>query len=99
MSPEPSSSLGGAPGRTRTSDARFRKPTLYPLSYEGGDGAKPGAKSAAVPNRGPIVPGADRATGAGGPGGTDRTGVVASVPFMALQSPGAALRFQAARTR
>ena len=23
-------------GRTRTSDARFRKPTLYPLSYEGG---------------------------------------------------------------
>jgi hypothetical protein len=23
----------GAPGRTRTSDARFRKPTLYPLSY------------------------------------------------------------------
>ncbi len=26
---------GGAPGRTRTSDARFRKPTLYPLSYGG----------------------------------------------------------------
>jgi hypothetical protein len=25
----------GAPGRTRTYDARFRKPTLYPLSYEG----------------------------------------------------------------
>jgi hypothetical protein len=24
-----------APGRTRTYDARFRKPTLYPLSYEG----------------------------------------------------------------
>ncbi len=26
----------GAPGRTRTCDARFRKPTLYPLSYGGG---------------------------------------------------------------
>src|SRR3954451_8820172 len=26
----------GAPGRIRTCDARFRKPTLYPLSYEGG---------------------------------------------------------------
>ena len=25
----------GAPERTRTSDARFRKPTLYPLSYGG----------------------------------------------------------------
>ncbi len=25
----------GAPGRTRTADARFRKPTLYPLSYGG----------------------------------------------------------------
>ena len=27
--------LAGAPGRIRTCDARFRKPTLYPLSYEG----------------------------------------------------------------
>src|SRR3954454_9045263 len=26
----------GAPERTRTSDTRFRKPMLYPLSYEGG---------------------------------------------------------------
>jgi integrase len=26
----------GAPGRTRTSDTRFRKPLLYPLSYGGG---------------------------------------------------------------
>ncbi len=26
---------GRAPGRTRTSDTRFRKPLLYPLSYEG----------------------------------------------------------------
>src|SRR5262249_20314048 len=25
----------GAPGRIRTCDARFRKPTLYPLSYGG----------------------------------------------------------------
>jgi hypothetical protein len=27
--------FAGAPGRTRTCDARFRKPTLYPLSYGG----------------------------------------------------------------
>jgi hypothetical protein len=27
----------GAPERTRTSDTRFRKPMLYPLSYEGGE--------------------------------------------------------------
>ena len=27
----------GAPERTRTSDARFRKPTLYPLSYRGAE--------------------------------------------------------------
>jgi hypothetical protein len=26
----------GAPGRIRTSDTRFRKPVLYPLSYGGG---------------------------------------------------------------
>jgi hypothetical protein len=25
----------GAPGRNRTCDSRFRKPLLYPLSYEG----------------------------------------------------------------
>ncbi len=25
----------GAPGRIRTCDTRFRKPMLYPLSYEG----------------------------------------------------------------
>ena len=29
------SHLLGAPGRIRTCDARFRKPTLYPLSYGG----------------------------------------------------------------
>jgi hypothetical protein len=28
--------LLGAPGRNRTCDSRFRKPLLYPLSYEGG---------------------------------------------------------------
>ena len=36
-------------GRTRTSDTRFRKPVLYPLSYEGtisqGDRVGPGPKS------------------------------------------------------
>jgi hypothetical protein len=32
----------------RTCDLRFRKPLLYPLSYEGGDGAKCGAKFAAT---------------------------------------------------
>jgi hypothetical protein len=30
--------LAGAPARTRTWDARFRKPTLYPLSYGGAGG-------------------------------------------------------------
>ena len=30
-------------GRIRTSDTWFRKPLLYPLSYEGGDGAYRGA--------------------------------------------------------
>jgi len=30
-----------APGRTRTCDARFRKPTLYPLSYGGGAEDRP----------------------------------------------------------
>ena len=33
-----SADLRGAPGRNRTCDTRFRKPLLYPLSYEG-DGA------------------------------------------------------------
>ena len=33
----------GAPGRNRTYDLRFRKPTLYPLSYGSGDGALCGA--------------------------------------------------------
>gem|GEM_PF-3822125 len=35
----------GAPGRTRTCDARFRKPTLYPLSYGGARG-RPDAERA-----------------------------------------------------
>ena len=34
----------------RTCDLRFRKPLLYPLSYEGGDGAKCGAKFADTPH-------------------------------------------------
>jgi hypothetical protein len=29
------STEGGAPGLDRTADTRFRKPVLYPLSYEG----------------------------------------------------------------
>ncbi len=33
-----------APGRIRTCDTRFRKPVLYPLSYEGGACRKPGRK-------------------------------------------------------
>ena len=37
-------------GRNRTYDLRFRKPLLYPLSYEGGDGAKCGAKFSATPH-------------------------------------------------
>ena len=40
----------GALGRNRTCDLRFRKPLLYPLSYEGGDGAKCGAKIADTPH-------------------------------------------------
>src|SRR5438067_11145960 len=33
-----------APGRNRTYDTRFRKPVLYPLSYEGGACVKRGRK-------------------------------------------------------
>jgi hypothetical protein len=39
----------GAPGRIRTCDARFRKPTLYPLSYEGGAWQKPSLKLSQFP--------------------------------------------------
>ena len=38
--------FNSALGMDRTCDLRFRKPLLYPLSYEGGDGAKYGAKFA-----------------------------------------------------
>ena len=31
----PEQGKAGAPGRNRTYDTRFRKPVLYPLSYEG----------------------------------------------------------------
>jgi hypothetical protein len=41
--------LLGAPGRIRTCDARFRKPTLYPLSYEGGAWRKPSRKASQFP--------------------------------------------------
>src|SRR5205807_6370715 len=37
----------GAPGRNRTYDTRFRKPVLYPLSYEGGACVKRGRKPVA----------------------------------------------------
>src|SRR5256885_13276543 len=46
----------GAPGRNRTCDTRFRKPLLYPLSYEGegwrNHGGKPAARSYAAPAKG-----------------------------------------------
>src|SRR5205807_6269927 len=38
-----------APGRNRTYDTRFRKPVLYPLSYEGGACVKRGRKPVAEP--------------------------------------------------
>ena len=41
----------GAPGRIRTCDARFRKPTLYPLSYEGEPGGRAGDPVAAKDSR------------------------------------------------
>jgi hypothetical protein len=34
----------GAPGRNRTCDTRFRKPLLYPLSYEG-EGCRNGVEN------------------------------------------------------
>ncbi len=40
-----------APGRIRTCDARFRKPMLYPLSYEGGTSAFEETKPFADPAR------------------------------------------------
>src|SRR5260370_22395430 len=36
-----------APGRNRTYETRFRKPVLYPLSYEGGACVKRGRKPVA----------------------------------------------------
>src|SRR5436309_8387927 len=35
-----SQSLSGAPGRTRTCDARFRKPSLYPSELRGHGGER-----------------------------------------------------------
>ncbi len=48
---------GGAPGRIRTCDTRFRKPMLYPLSYEGGRGDR--SRSGSVV--GAVVPVGERA--------------------------------------
>src|SRR5947207_9499451 len=39
----------GAPGRNRTCDTRFRKPLLYPLSYEGEGWRNDGGKLAVRP--------------------------------------------------
>ena len=39
---------GGAPGRIRTCDTRFRKPVLYPLSYEGVARDRNGLASASI---------------------------------------------------
>jgi hypothetical protein len=45
-----------APGRIRTCDARFRKPTLYPLSYGGGGWRIPGRKPTPKPcSRGAVL--------------------------------------------
>src|SRR3954471_3921335 len=45
------SQLLGALGRIRTCDTRFRKPLLYPLSYEGGDSqASGGARCGGSPD-------------------------------------------------
>ena len=46
----------GAHGKIRTCDARFRKPTLYPLSYVGGEGAKSLAESNPA-GSGSLIPG------------------------------------------
>jgi len=42
----------GALDRSRTYDLRFRKPTLYPLSYEGVEDHVSGATSKGLPVRG-----------------------------------------------
>ena len=41
---------GGAPGRIRTCDTRFRRAVLYPLSYEGGTWLKPSLKGSLKPS-------------------------------------------------
>ena len=49
--PERTVFAGSALGRNRTCDTRFRKPVLYPLSYEGGDCRKRGREFAGEPPR------------------------------------------------
>ena len=52
---------GGAPGRIRTCDTRFRRAVLYPLSYEGGvwlepsSGTGPSHTAASVVETGPSI--------------------------------------------
>src|SRR5207302_10128562 len=50
----------GAPGRIRTSDARFRKPTLYPLSYGGLEQLRSGSNSNSTRSK-PLATGPARA--------------------------------------
>ena len=42
---------GGAPGRIRTCDTRFRRAVLYPLSYEGGAWLEPSLQVSLQPVR------------------------------------------------
>lgn len=47
---------GGAPGRIRTCDTRFRRAVLYPLSYEGGTWLKPSLLASLKPRAMEAVP-------------------------------------------
>ena len=53
--PDQRQSAGGALGRIRTCALRLRRPTLYPLSYEGG-GASAGAMRHAESSGRPLAP-------------------------------------------
>src|SRR5438445_10452240 len=60
-----------APGRNRTYDTRFRKPVLYPLSYEGGAcinrGRKPVAELRSSFGTSILAAGPGRSAGGFGP--------------------------------
>ena len=48
---------GGAPGKIRTCDTRFRRAVLYPLSYEGGQKPQsPAVHRRAIVSRRPSEP-------------------------------------------